>query len=171
MDNANAGNEAAKQALKAICVDYGDAGWDWYYGWGMPNYGVIAKKTEQDTSEADARARAVTSVKVGGSKVTAASIRAAIAAAGGRNEYVTELVIDKGVKKISKNALKGTRIKTIIVRSRKLKKKSVKGSLKGSSVTDIKVKVGNKKTNKKYVKKYKTYFTKKNAGRKVRVTR
>lgn len=171
MDNANAGNEAAKQALKAICVDYGDAGWDWYYGWGMPNYGVIAKKTEQDTSEADARARAVTSVKVGGSKVTAASIRAAIAAAGGRNEYVTELVIDKGVKKISKNALKGTRIKTIVVRSRKLKKKSVKGSLKGSSVTDIKVKVGNKKTNKKYVKKYKPYFTKKNAGRKVRVTR
>ena len=169
MDNANAGNEAAKQALKAICVDYGDAGWDWYYGWGMPKYGVIAKKPVQD--DPDAKARAVKSVKVGGSKVTAASIRAAIAAAGGRNEYVTELVLGKGVKKISKNALKGTRIKTIVVKSRKLKKKSVKGSLKGSSVTKIKVKVGSKKTNKKYVRKYKPYFTKKNAGRKVKVTR
>ena len=175
MDNAKAGNQEAIQALKAISVDYGAAGWDMIYGWGMPKYGVVPSQPSNDKdrekAEAEAKAKAVTSVKVNGSKVTAASIRAAIAAAGGRNEYVTELVIDKGVKKISKNALKGTRIKTIIVRSRKLKKKSVKGSLKGSSVTNIKVKVGNKKANKKYVKKYKTYFTKKNAGRKVKVTR
>lgn len=176
MDNANAGNEAAKQALKAICVDYGDAGWDWYYGWGMPKYGVVPSRSSADDkdkekAEAEARAKAITSVQVTGSKVTSASIRAAINAAGGRNEYVTELVLGKGVKKLSKNALKGTRIKTIVVKSRKLKKKSVKGSLKGSSVTNIKVKVGNKKANKKYVKKYKTYFTKKNAGRKVKVTR
>ncbi len=169
MDNANADNKEAVKVLGAICVDYGDAGWDRYYGWGMPKYGVVAKKPVQDDS--DAKARAVKSVKVGGSKVTAASIRAAIAAAGGRNEYVTELVLGKGVKKISKNALKGTKVKTIVIKSKKLKKKSVKGSLKGSSVTKIKVKVGSKKTNKKYVRKYKPYFTKKNAGRKVKVTR
>ena len=169
MDNENAGNREAVKALGAICVDYGDAGWDCFYGWGMPKYGVVAKKPVQDDS--DAKARAVKSVKVGGSKVTAASIRAAIAAAGGRNEYVTELVLGKGVKKISKNALKGTKVKTIVIKSKKLKKKSVKGSLKGSSVTKIKVKVGSKKTNKKYVRKYKPYFTKKNAGRKVKVTR
>lgn len=169
MDNAKAGNQEAIRALSAICVDYGVAGWDRYYGWGMPKYGVVAKKTAQDDS--DAKARAVKSVKVGGSKVTAASIRAAIAAAGGRNEYVTELVLGKGVKKISKKALKGTKVKTIVIKSKKLKKKSVKGSLKGSSVTKIKVKVGSKKTNKKYVRKYKPYFTKKNAGRKVKVTR
>ena len=169
MDNENAGNSEAIKALSAICVDYGVAGWDRYYGWGMPKYGVVAKKPVQDDS--DAKARAVKSVKVGGSKVTAASIRAAIAAAGGRNEYVTELVLGKGVKKISKNALKGTKVKTIVIKSKKLKKKSVKGSLKGSSVTKIKVKVGSKKTNKKYVRKYKPYFTKKNAGRKVKVTR
>ena len=167
MDNENAGNSEAIKALSAICVDYGVAGWDRYYGWGMPKYGVVAKKPVQDDS--DAKARAVKSVKVGGSKVTAASIRAAIAAAGGRNEYVTELVLGKGVKKISKNALKGTKVKTIVIKSKKLKKKSVKGSLKGSSVTKIKVKVGSKKTNKKYVRKYKPYFTKKNAGRKVKV--
>ena len=35
----------------------------------------------------------------------------------------------------------------------------------------IKVKVGKKKTNKKYVKRYKKIFTKKNCGKKVRVTR
>ena len=169
MDNENAGNREAVKALGAICVDYGDAGWDCFYGWGMPKYGVVAKKPVQDDS--DAKARAVKSVKVGGSKVTAASIRAAIAAAGGRNEYVTELVLGKGVKKISKNALKGTKVKTIVIKSKKLKKKSVKGSLKGSSVTKIKVKVGSKKTNKKYVRKYKPYFAKKNAGRKVKVTR
>ena len=169
MDNENAGNREAVKALGAICVDYGDAGWDCFYGWGMPKYGVVAKKPVQDDS--DAKARAVKSVKVGGSKVTAASIRAAIAAAGGRNEYVTELVLGKGVKKISKKALKGTKVKTIVIKSKKLKKKSVKGSLKGSSVTKIKVKVGSKKTNKKYVRKYKPYFTKKNAGRKVKVTR
>ena len=169
MDNENAGNREAVKALGAICVDYGDAGWDCFYGWGMPKYGVVAKKPVQDDS--DAKARAVKSVKVGGSKVTAASIRAAIAAAGGRNEYVTELVLGKGVKKISKKALKGTKVKTIVIKSKKLKKKSVKGSLKGSSVTKIKVKVGSKKTNKKYARKYKPYFTKKNAGRKVKVTR
>lgn len=33
----------------------------------------------------------------------------------------------------------------------------------------VKVKVGGKKANKKYVKKYKKIFTKKNAGRKVKV--
>ena len=42
--------------------------------------------------------------------------------------------------------------------------------LKGSSITKVKVNVG-KKTNKKYVKKYKKIFTKKNCGKKVRVTK
>lgn len=46
----------------------------------------------------------------------------------------------------------------------------MKKSLKGSSITRVKVEVGNKKTNKKYVKKYKKIFTKKNAGKKVKVT-
>lgn len=52
----------------------------------------------------------------------------------------------------------------------KLKKSSVKRSLKGSQISKVKVQVGKKKTNKKYVKKYKMIFTKKNAGRKVKVS-
>ena len=61
--------------------------------------------------------------------------------------------------------------KTLVVKTKKLKKKSVRGSLKGSNVKKVKVQVGSKKVNKKYVKKYKKIFTKKNAGKKVKVSR
>ena len=54
-------------------------------------------------------------------------------------------------------------------KSKKLKKSSVKGSLKGSKIKTVQVKVGKKKDNKKYVKKYKKIFTKKNAGKKVKI--
>lgn len=73
------------------------------------------------------------------------------------------------VSKIGKKAFAKTKTKTVVVKTKKLTKKSVKGSLKGSKVKTIKVKVGKKKINKKYVKKYKKIFTKKNAGRKVKV--
>ena len=75
------------------------------------------------------------------------------------------------VKKIKAKAFKGTNTRTVIVKTKYLTKKRVKGSLKGSKVKTIKVKVGGKKLNKKYVKKYKKIFTKKNAGKKVKVRR
>ena len=59
---------------------------------------------------------------------------------------------------------------TIVVKTKALTKESVRGSLKGSKVKRVKVKVGSKKINKKYVKKYRKIFTKKNAGRKVKVS-
>ena len=70
---------------------------------------------------------------------------------------------------INAKTFKGTKVKTLTVRTGKLTKKSVKGSLKGSKIKTVKVKVGKKKVNKQYVKKYKKIFTKKNAGRKVSV--
>lgn len=73
------------------------------------------------------------------------------------------------VTKIAPNAFKGTKVKTLTVKSKALTKASVKNSLKGSKVKTVKVKVGSKKENKKYVKKYKKIFTKKNAGKKVTV--
>ena len=85
------------------------------------------------------------------------------------NLGATTVTLGKNVKKIKKNAFKGTKIKTVVVKSKKLKAKTVKGSLKGSKVKTIKVKVGSKKVNKQYVKKYKKIFTKKNAGKKVSV--
>ena len=81
----------------------------------------------------------------------------------------TTITLGPKVKKIAKNAFKGTKIKTIVVKTKKLTKKSVKGSLKGSKVKAVKVKIGKAKVNKKYVKKYKKIFTKKNAGKKVKV--
>lgn len=73
------------------------------------------------------------------------------------------------VTKIAPNAFKGTKVKTLTVKSKALTKASVKNSLKGSKIKTVKVKVGSKKENKKYVKKYKKIFTKKNAGKKVKV--
>lgn len=98
--------------------------------------------------------------------VNAAAVQQALKAAGGSSDT---FVLGKSVKKISKGAFAGTGVKTLVVTSKKLKKKSVKGSLKGSSVKTVKVKVGKAKLNKKYVKKYKKIFTKKNCGKKVKV--
>ena len=81
----------------------------------------------------------------------------------------TTVTFGASVKRVSKNAFKGTKITTIVVKTKKLKKGSVKGSLKGSKVKTVKVQVGSKKVNKKYVKKYKKFFTKKNAGKKAKV--
>ena len=70
---------------------------------------------------------------------------------------------------IQAGAFRGTKVKTLTVRTKKLTKKSVKGSLKGSKVKTVKVRVGKKSDNRKYIKKYRKIFTKKNAGRKVSV--
>jgi len=101
---------------------------------------------------------------------------------------LTKVTIGKGVKTIGKNAFarcpklssftvtskvlkkignyafaKDSKLKTINIKyTTKLTKKGVKKSLKGSKVKTVKVK-------KSKVKKYRKYFTKKNAGRKVKV--
>ena len=69
---------------------------------------------------------------------------------------------------ISKNAFKGTKAKTVTIKTSSLTKKSVKGAFKGAKkLKTVKVKVGSKSANKKALKKYKKIFTKKNAGKKV----
>lgn len=104
--------------------------------------------------------------------VSAKTLNAAIAKAGVSADSVTTITLGKKVKKIKKGAFKNFRnANTLVVKSKKLTRARVKGSLKGSSITKVKVNVGKKKTNKKYVKKYKKIFTKKNCGKKVRVTR
>ena len=102
--------------------------------------------------------------------LTAKSLAAAVAKAGGDVKSIKTLTIGKKVKKIAKGAFKSFKsLKTLVVKSKKLTKKSVKGSLKGSKVKTIKVQIGSKKINKKFVKKYKKIFTKKNAGKKANV--
>ena len=68
---------------------------------------------------------------------------------------------------IAKNAFKGSKVKTVTAKSKRLTKQSVKGCFKASKVKTVKVKVGSKKLNAKYVKKYTKTFAKKNSGRKV----
>ena len=118
-----------------------------------------------------APAAADTPLTIDSGTVSAGTLNAALAKTGGSADSVTTIILGKGVKKISKGAFNDFRnADTLVVRSKKLKKAKVKKSLKGSSITRVKVEVGNKKTNKKYVKKYKKIFTKKNAGKKVKVT-
>ena len=78
---------------------------------------------------------------------------------------IRTVTIGKNIKKIKKNAFKGSKATKLILKTPNLTNKaSVKGSLKGSKVKTVQVKAG-----KKYVKKYKKVFTKKNAGKKVKV--
>ena len=132
---------------------------------------IADQKTDaQKQAEAEEKAKKVTTVTVNVKTVTAKAIDSAVKKAGGSEKYVTKIVIGKKVTKISANAFKNySKVKTLEIKSKKLKKAKVKKSLKGSKVTTIKVNVGNKKTNKKYVKNYKKIFTKKNAGKKVKV--
>ena len=86
-----------------------------------------------------------------------------------KGSKIRTVTIGPNVTSIKKNAFKGSKATKLIVKSKLLKKASVKGSLKGSKVKTVQVKVGTKKVNKTYVKKYKKIFTKKNAGKKVTV--
>lgn len=79
------------------------------------------------------------------------------------------ITVGKNVKKLAKNAFAKSKATKLILKTKLLKKATVKGSLKGSKVKTNQVKVGSKKVNKKFVKTYKKIFTKKNAGKKVAV--
>ena len=117
--------------------------------------------TSKDVAKTAAALEAASNINKG--TVTAADIKKA------SELGATTVTFGASVKRVSKNAFKGTKITTIVVKTKKLKKGSVKGSLKGSKVKTVKVQIGSKKVNKKYVKKYKKFFTKKNAGKKAKV--
>lgn len=120
----------------------------------------------------EAKAKKVKTVTVNTAVVTTKAINKAVKKKGGSRKYVTKIILGKKVRRISKSAFKNyKKTKTIVLKTRKLKKSYVKGALKGSKITKVQIRVGSKKLNTKYVKKYRKYFTKKNAGRKVTVTR
>lgn len=128
------------------------------------SHGVSASiRVYMETPEMRAEAAKAAASNINKSTVTAADIKKA------SNLGATTVTLGPKVKKIKKNAFKGTKINTIVVKTKKLKAKSVKGSLKGSKVKTVKVEIGSKKVNKKYVKSYKKIFTKKNAGKKAKV--
>jgi len=105
------------------------------------------------------------SIKIEGETYTVTSVGAKAFKA----KKIRSVYIGKNVKKIAKYAFSGSKATTVTIKTKLLSKARVKGCLKSSKVKTVKVKVGTKKTNKKYLKKYKSYFTKKNAGRKVKI--
>ena len=92
-----------------------------------------------------------------------------IAARSFKGGKIRKAVISKNVEKIDKNAFTGSKVKTVVLKTKELVKKSVKGCFKKSNVKTVQVKVGKKKENRKFVAKYKKIFTKKNSGKKVTV--
>ncbi len=92
-----------------------------------------------------------------------------IAASAFTAKKIRQVTIGANVSIIKKNAFKKSKATKVILKTKLLKKKTVKGCLKSSKVKTVQVKVGKKKDNKKYVKSYKKIFTKKNAGVKVTV--
>ena len=195
MDNKQANYKDARESLKNISQDYGAEGWDKYYGWGMPHFEDMIEPEDNEPDKPDAdkpgqvtpetgetvsvndpagsslsNDKSIKTITINKKTVSAAVVRKAIKMAGGTPSGIKEIVIGRNVRKIKKAAFKGTKVKTLIIKSQKLKAKSVRKSLKGSKIKTIKIKVsGKKKTNRKYQKKYRRIFTKKNAGRKVRV--
>ena len=125
-------------------------------------------KVVADAKAAAAAAAAKERAKAAASTVNTATL-SAVQAKKASDLGVTTITLGPKVKKIAKGAFAGTKITTIVAKTKKLKKKSVKGSLKGSKVKTVKVQIGKKKVNKKYAKKYKKIFTKKNAGKKAKV--
>lgn len=81
----------------------------------------------------------------------------------------TTVTISKNVAAIDSKAFNKSKVKTMVVKTKLLKKSKVKGSLKGSKVKTVLVRVGSNAVNKTYVKTYKKIFTKANAGRTVTV--
>ena len=83
----------------------------------------------------------------------------------------TIVVIGQNIKTISPKAFKKSKVKKIIVKSKKLKRKTVKNALRGckSKGIIVRVNVGSNKENKEYAKKYRRFFSKKNVGKKVKV--
>ncbi|MEE1229212.1 MAG: FMN-binding protein [Lachnospiraceae bacterium] len=82
---------------------------------------------------------------------------------------IRKVVIGKKIIQIRAGAFQKSKVKSLVIKTKKLKKKSVKGCLKRSKVKTIRIKVGSKKVNKRYVKRYRKIFTKKNTGKNVSV--
>ena len=87
-----------------------------------------------------------------------------IAKAAFKGSKIKTVTINKNISKIAAYAFKGSKVTKIILKTKKLTKKTVKNSLKGSKVKTVQVKV-----NKSTLKKYRTIFVKKVVGKTVAV--
>ena len=126
----------------------------------------VAKKTAALTGVNNARSITVPdTVKCTGTNLKVVQINAGAL----KGSKIRKVTIGKNIAVMKAGAFKGSKATSLVIRTKKLTRKSVKGALKGSKVKKIKVKPGSAKVNKKYVKKYKKIFAKKVSGKKVTV--
>lgn len=130
-----------------------------------------AQKTQSDADQRLAQiAKNVKTVTVNVKTVTSAAIAKAIKAVGGDANTVTTIVLGSKVKTVKASAFKAyKKVTTVKVQTKKLTKKRVKNALKGSKVKTVRIDMAGSKTHAKYAKKYKKIFTKKVAGKKAAV--
>ena len=83
---------------------------------------------------------------------------------------IRQVVLGKNVKKLAAYTFAGSRCSSLVMKTKLLKKAKVKGCLKSSRIKKIRIKVGKAKTNKTVRKRYKKIFTRKNAGKKVKIS-
>ena len=157
---AEAARKAAEEAAVAVGTEHkaGDSTYRITQKAGGSAAGTVALK--QAPNRKSVRIPATVTINNRQYKVTGIDARAF---SGSRIRTVT---IGKNVKTIKKNAFKGSKAVKLIIKSKKLTKKSIRGSLKGSKVRTVQIKVGKKALNRKYLRKYRKIFTRKNTGKK-----
>jgi len=129
-------------------------------------------KTTADRRTAAKKSGKIRTITVNVRTVNAGAINKTVKKVGADKTCITKIILGKKVRKISKSAFKNfKKVKVLEVRTKNLKKTTVKGALKNSKITKIQVRIGKKPVNKAYVKKYKKIFTRKNTGRKIKITR
>ena len=95
-------------------------------------------------------------------EVTKSAIAKAIKKAGGKAKYITKIALGTKVKKIAKGAFSALpKAKTLVVKTKKLKKSTVKNALKGSKVKTVKLSKLTKAQKKKVIKAFKAAGKKK----------
>ncbi len=112
--------------------------------------------------------KAPAKVKINRKTVTKKALKKAL---GQYPKSVKTVVLGKKVRKISARAFKGSKVKKLVLNTKKLSAKRVRNSLKSSKISKVKVDVSKKKTiDRKWLKKYKPYFAKSNVGRSVKLS-
>ena len=80
-----------------------------------------------------------------------------------------KVTVGKNVKVLKPNAFAGSKATKVILKTKNLKKSTVKNCMKSSKVKTVQVKAGTKKENKKVLKAYKKFFKKSVLGREVKL--
>lgn len=86
-----------------------------------------------------------------------------------KDSKIVKVTIGKNVKVLKPKAFAGSKVTKVILKTKNLKKSTIKNCMKSSKVKTIQVKVGTKKENKKILKAYKKFFKKSVLGRSVRL--